>query len=351
MSASQRRGATLADDAGRLHARSPATGWPDCPSGVRRGVAATRDGRARPQVVHSFAVDIEKLRVLLCVAENGSIQGAARVLKLPRSQLRRRIEALEAEVGVALLHRHAEGILLTAAGVVVAERGRSLLDDMERLKSSARAAAGEATGVLRVFEPIGMPLLARAQCVRAMRMALPRLQLVVRQVEDPLAHLDEPCDLVLHDGPAPDRNTWFTRVLVRVPLRALASRDYLSSRGVPPNLAALADHEILGWKRAKERADQWPLVAGGHVEVAPWYVGHDLQLLRALAAQGGGVLFAPDTPFLDDGAIGPLERVLEDEIGGEMVFRVSTRHKSGTDARTREALEHIQRVLAQLSEP
>lgn len=296
-------------------------------------------------------MDIEQLRVLLCVVESGSVQGAARVLGLPRSQLRRRIEALEGEVGVPLLHRHAEGIHLTPAGVVVVEQGRSLLDGTRHLMSTARAAAGQASGVLRVFEPIGMPLAARARCLRAMRAALPRLHLVVRQVEDPLAHLDEPCELVLHDGPAPDRNTWFTRALTRVPMRALASRDYLSSRGTPRDAASLVGHEILGWKRAKERADLWPLVAGGHVEVSPWYVGHDLQLLRTLAAEGGGVLFAPHTPFLEDPAIGPLENILEDEIGCEMVFRVSTRHESGADARTRDTLKHIQQVLADLGDP
>jgi len=302
-------------------------------------------------VAHPLAVDTEKLRVLLCVAESGSIQGAARALELPRSQVRRRIDALEGEVGVPLLHRHAEGIQLTAAGIMVVERGRSLLANAQHLISAARAAAGEAVGVLRVFEPIGMPLVARAQCIRAMRAALPRLQLVVRQVEDPLAHLEEPCDLVLHDGAAPDRKTWFTRALTRVPLRALASRAYLAARGAPRDVAALAEHEILGWKRAKEPADLWPLVAGGHVEVSPWYVGHDLQLLRALAAEGGGILFAPHTTFLDDPAIGPLETVLDDEIRGEMVFRVSTRHPSSSDPRTRDTLEHIQQALANLADP
>jgi DNA-binding transcriptional LysR family regulator len=295
-------------------------------------------------------MDIEALRVLLSVAESGSIQGASRALGLPRSQLRRRIEGLEAEVGVPLFHRDAEGVRLTAAGGVVVERGRAILQGAERLLSDARAAAGEATGVLRAFEPIGMPLIARTRCLLAMRSALPRLQFVLRQVEDPIAHLDEPCELVLHDGPMPDRNTWFSRVVARVPLRALASPAYLAARGAPESVAALARHEVLGWRRAHEGAEAWPLRGGGHVEVSPWFVSHDLLLLRSLAAEGGGIVFAPHTNLLDDPGPDPLVAVLEDEVGAEMVFRVSTRHESNADARTREALDHILRVLADFPE-
>lgn len=292
------------------------------------------------------AVDIDNLRVLHRVVECGSIQGAARALRIPRSQLRRRIEALESEVGVPLLHRHAEGIRLTAAGGVLIEQGRALLDMGANLLTAARAAAGEATGLLRVLEPIGMPLAASARCMLAMRAALPRLRIVVRQVEDPLAHLDTPCEMVLHDGEAPDRNTWFTRTLARVPMRALASPEYLRARGVPHDVPSLARHDILCWNRAKEPANAWPLVAGGHVEVSPWHVAHDLQLMRTLASEGGGILFAPQTSLLDDPSVGPLVSVLDDAIGGDMVFRMSTRHHSGADPRTKEALEHIQRVLA-----
>lgn len=295
-------------------------------------------------------MDLAGLRVLLSVVESGSIQGAARTLALPRSQLRRRLDELETTVGVPLLHRDAEGVRLTAAGLVVVERGRALLEDTRSLLSDARAAAGEATGTLRVLEPIGMPLTPRVQCLLATRSALPRLQLVVRQVEDPLACLDEPCDLVLHDGAAPDRNAWYSRVIARVPLRALASPEYLRARGTPRSVADLAKHEILGWKRARERADAWPLLAGGYAVVSPWFVSHDLLVLRALASEGGGILFAPHTPYLDVPGVVSFDTVLEGELGGEMTFRVSSRHHSGADARTRDALKQVEDWLADFPE-
>lgn len=295
-------------------------------------------------------MDIEKVQALLSIVECGSIQGAARALGVPRSLLRRRLEGLEAEVGVPLLHRDAVGVQLTAAGRVVVDQGKTLLEGARSLLSAARSAAGEATGTLHVFEPIGMPLAVRAQCLLATRAALPRLRLIVREVEDPVAHLDGPCDLVLHDGPPLDRNTWFSRVLTRQRLRPIASPGYLRSHGTPHSAADLAGHEILGWVRPRHRTDAWPLLAGGSVEVSPWYTTSDLMALRTLAAAGGGILLAPDSPLLDDPGGEPLVGVLDDVVGGEMPFRVSSRLPSSADPRTRDVLEQIEKLLASFPE-
>lgn len=290
-------------------------------------------------------MDVERLEALLSVVECGSIQGAARSLGVPRSLLRRRLEGLEAEVGVPLLHRDAVGVRLTAAGVVVVDRGRSLLDGTRALLADARSAAGEAAGTLHVLEPIGMPLAVRVRVLLAMRAALPRLQLLVRPVEDPLAHLDEACDLVLHDGPPPGLNTWFSRVLVRERLRPVASPAYLAARGTPRSAADLANHEILGWVRPRQPTHAWPLLAGGSMPVSPWYASSDLLVLLGLAAAGGGILLGPESPFFGDSTGDALVSILEDEVGCDLPFRVSSRHHSSADPRTRDALEQIEKFL------
>lgn len=282
--------------------------------------------------------------------ECGSIQGAARSLGVPRSLLRRRLEGLEAEVGVSLLHRDTGGVRLTAAGAAVVERGRSLVHGTRALLAEARSAAGEAAGYLHMIEPVGMPLAVRVRVLLAMRAAMPRLQIVVRPVEDPLAHLDETCDLVLHDGPPPGLNTWFSRVLVRERLRPVASPAYLAARGRPRSVADLAHHEILGWVRPRQPTHAWPLLEGGSVAVSPWYASSDLLVLLGLAAAGGGILLGPVSPFFSDSTGDALVSVLEDEVGCDLPFRVSSRHHSSADARTRDALEQIEKFLRDFPE-
>lgn len=290
-------------------------------------------------------MDDENIRVLLAVVESGSIQGAARQLDISRSSLRRRIEGLEAEVGAPLLHRDAGGVRLTAAGGVVVAHGRLLLESSRTMLADARAAAGEAIGVIRAIAPVGMPLNLRVETLLATHGAAPKLRLAVRDVEDPLAHAHEPCELMLYEGPALENGTWFSRVVRREQLRVLASPGYLRARGTPTRASDLADHEILSWKRPRQRADAWPLLAGGTVDVSPWLVSADFLLLHTIASRGGGLLFAVCEPLAAEPQDQTLVPVLEDLIGGELVFRASTPYVAHADSRTHAVMKQIQSFL------
>ncbi len=292
-------------------------------------------------------MDTKHLHVFIQVVEAGSVQGASRKLGMPRSAVRRSIDELEAEVGAALLHRDPSGVRLTPAGLVILEDGKLLLASAHNLVNSGRSAQREAWGTLRVIEPVGMPLSIHVHALLATHLAFPKQRLVIRHVENPLSNLNEPFELLLHDGPAPDRNAWYSCVILRAPMRVVATRAYLEQRGTPTTLADLANHDILGWSRPGHPAEQWPLLAGGTVDVAPWLSTSDAHLLATVAARGGGLLLVPRMSFFDDGEVDPFETVLEDVVGAELVFRVTTPFPHRADARTRGALETI---LAQLAE-
>ncbi|MFO0755280.1 MAG: LysR family transcriptional regulator [Byssovorax sp.] len=289
-------------------------------------------------------MDHEDLRMLLLAVDCGSIQAAARQLGIARSLLRRRIDALESEVGAPLLHRSAGGVHLTAAGGIVIAHARGLVEGTRAMLAEARAAEGEATGTIRSFEPIGMPLQMRVSTLLMTHSAVPKLRFVARQVEDPLAHIDEPCELIFHEGDAPG-GTWYSRVVRRLPIRVLASTSYLRARGTPQHLTDLAGHDILGWARPRHRADAWPLLTGGVVEVSPWLVSPDLFLIQNIAAGGGGLMFGPHVPFLPEPPVDALVPVLEGLVGDEILMRVSTPHRAQADPRTRRTIEQIQKLL------
>ncbi len=286
-------------------------------------------------------MDTEKLKILLQIVESGSIQGAARSLGVNRSLLRRSLDGLELEIGAPLVHRDATGVRLTAAGALVVEQGRPLLEATRQLVESARASAGEAVGTLRVIEPVGLPLAMHAQLILTAHLVLPGQRLELRHVENPMAHLHEPFELMLHEGPPPDRNAWFSRVLMRVPLRLIASRAYIERRGAPQNVTELAKHDVLGWKRPGHRAEEWPLLAGGTVPVTPWLSSADPHLLAAVAIRGGGILLAPRILVEDEPGAEQCETVLKDDVGADLVFRVTTPFPARADSRTRDTLELV----------
>ncbi len=208
-------------------------------------------------------MDIRNLNIFFQIVEAGSVQGAARKLGLSRSALRRCLDELEAVIGAPLLHRDPTGVRLTPAGVVTLAEGRVLLEAADGLRRNARAAEREAWGTLRVIEPLGLPLAMHVSVLLATHLTLPKQRVVIRQLENPLSNLNEPFELMLHDGPAPDRNAWFSRVILRANLRLVASRDYLERRGVPKTVEELSEHDTLGWSRPGQPAGHWPLLAGG----------------------------------------------------------------------------------------
>jgi DNA-binding transcriptional LysR family regulator len=303
-----------------------------------------------PAFFNEGRVNTESLQALIHIVDIGSIQGAARHLGVTRASLRRTIALLEEDVGVSLLHRDSSGVRLTAAGSVLLERGRELLESSRVLLTEVRAAGAEPMGTLRVFEPVGMPLLVSAQVLMVMRSMYPRMRYAISQFEDPLAHVQEPFELMLHEGPPPAGVNMFSREILRVPLRLMASEDYLERHGTPESVADLADHQVLGWRRPRQRADEWPLLAGGTLSVSPWLTSPDPLMLMTLATAGAGILLGPRLPLPEPGTES-MVKVLEDQVGGELIFRVSSPLPGTADSRTRGAVAQILKQLEELPEP
>jgi DNA-binding transcriptional LysR family regulator len=124
-------------------------------------------------------MDLEEFRSFLAVVETGSFLAAATTLNMARATLRRRVEALEARAGVPLLERTARGVVLTEAGVLLAARGRKVMQEASALVASVREIGREPVGVLRIGLPVGLPPQALSQLFAAMRATYPRLAIQI----------------------------------------------------------------------------------------------------------------------------------------------------------------------------
>jgi DNA-binding transcriptional LysR family regulator len=90
---------------------------------------------------------------LLTVVDTGSFTRAAERLGLSKAQVSKQVTALEAALGVKLLHRTTRRVALTEAGqlyVDFARQARHALDDGERAVSAVRT---EVDGLLRLTAP------------------------------------------------------------------------------------------------------------------------------------------------------------------------------------------------------
>jgi len=95
-------------------------------------------------------MDLRELESFVAVAEELHFGRAARRAHLSQPALSQQIQRLERELGFAVFSRDRRHVELTAAGAVLLQRVRRLLDDADDMVAAAgRVAAGHA-GVLRI---------------------------------------------------------------------------------------------------------------------------------------------------------------------------------------------------------
>lgn len=87
-----------------------------------------------------------QLRYFVEIARTGSMTTAAGQLHIAQPALSHHLAAMEEELGVALLKRHARGVELTVEGRRLLDRAAAILRQMDRLRDDVRDASTAARG-------------------------------------------------------------------------------------------------------------------------------------------------------------------------------------------------------------
>jgi DNA-binding transcriptional LysR family regulator len=91
-----------------------------------------------------------RLRHLLSVAEHGHFGLAAESLKISQPSLSKSIQGLEAALGVKLLDRQRNGVVLTVFGQLALEHGKVLLHQQQEMQREIKLLANLDIGLARV---------------------------------------------------------------------------------------------------------------------------------------------------------------------------------------------------------
>ena len=77
-------------------------------------------------------MDVRKLSQFVAIVEAGSLSRAAVRLHIAQPALTHAVQALEEELGVPLLERHARGVALTEFGELLVDHARTILREVDR---------------------------------------------------------------------------------------------------------------------------------------------------------------------------------------------------------------------------
>lgn len=148
-------------------------------------------------------LDGHALRLLVAVAETGSITRAAQRLELTQSAVSHALDKLRAITGDALFVRSGRGIVATAQAQVLVQRARVLLDELRAFSQAAGFDPSRWSGVLTVAANDLQRDLLLPALLRRLRQQAPDLALRVIPSGAPRAALlrDGGCDLVITPRP------------------------------------------------------------------------------------------------------------------------------------------------------
>lgn len=124
-------------------------------------------------------MDLRQLRYFVGIVESGSLTRASRRLCIAQPALSQQVLKLEAEVGKALLHRSAKGVVPTDNGLALYHHARLMLRQFEQALSIARQEGGDAQGVVSLGLPATMLRAIGLALVREIRRKYPGILLNV----------------------------------------------------------------------------------------------------------------------------------------------------------------------------
>lgn len=236
------------------------------------------------------------MRVFLEATTRGSLSAAARALAMSPAMATKHMDAMEARLGVKLLHRTTRRLSLTDAGSEHLEACRRLLQELEEAETSVRAQGLEAAGRLRMNVPHSFGARFIAPLLPAFSRRYPRVEVELGLSDAQHDLLSEGWDLIIRVGHLAD-SALKARRLGNCPMRLCASPDYLARRGMPQRIAELSQHNCLSYSLSPlQGRGVWHFGREGEFEVPVRgnLTANNGEALLAAALGGQGVIYQPN---------------------------------------------------------
>ncbi|CAK15689.1 LysR family transcriptional regulator [Pseudomonas entomophila] len=254
------------------------------------------------------------IKVFMATVEALGFSAAARKLGVATSSVTRLVDALENELGAALLNRSTRQVSLTEAGAGYYQRARDILEALAEADARVADRGEEPVGVLRLCLPVEFGRRVIAPHLGAFLARHPGMELDIDLSDRFDDLLDGRYDMTIRLGEPAPSDELVCRPLGRFERWLVASPAYLAQRPPLEHPRQLADCACLRF-RYGQSARPWRLRRGEQVlelDVAGPLRSANADLLREAAMAGSGVALLADWLVREDVQAGRLQRLLSD---------------------------------------
>lgn len=251
---------------------------------------------------------ISRIYQFLEVVKQGSFAAAARQLGVSGPALSKQVAALEAQLGVKLLHRTTRQVRLTEAGALYSERARRALDDIQEAEKRILELKDCPTGLLRISLPMsfGRQYLAKPLAEFAQR--YPDVIVDVELDDRMVDVIAEGFDVAVRIASLKDSGM-VARKLANCPVVLCASPAHLQRHGTPETLVELSQQPAIIYSK-QSNINEWRLTqANGNkasVALQKRFCANNAEMMLEACLQGIGVAMLPiftAAPYLQSGRL------------------------------------------------
>lgn len=225
------------------------------------------------------------------VAETGSLTKVANILKLPKSNVSRRINALEQQLQVALFLRKNRSLSLTRNGDAFYQRTKPLIEQLHQAVDDVMNKKNELAGHLRI-QALALPIVDKIQRKIFDFMRLHPKVHVEFLVTDHYKNLvEEHIDIAFWGGENLKDSSLIARRYDTVELGYYASREYLDRYGAPDSYEDLPNHRVIGFRNWHgELVTEYPTTkTGPFINIKPYITVNNVMLMDTIVRSGEAI--------------------------------------------------------------
>ena len=235
---------------------------------------------------------LDGIVAFVAVADTGSVNEAARRLRLSKSAVSERLTELERALGANLLQRNSRQLVLTEDGVAFLERARRIVAEADEATNELARRRGDIAGPLRIAGPRGFGDLHLGPALYTFMERYPEVS-VTAEFDDRIGDAASGYDAVIRIAPgampklATQTLTISRRTLVAAP-------SYLVQFGRPRTVEDLAQHRAIHYM--ERNPDDWSFKSGTELlvaRVAPRLRVTSCLAMRDAAIAGLGIASLP----------------------------------------------------------
>jgi len=288
---------------------------------------------------------LKQLQTFVAVANRGTLAAAAVAEGIVPAVIGRRLDALEARLGVRLFVRTTRRLSLTAEGSAFLEDVQRVLGELDAVEAAVSAGGGRVDGHLRVTAPAGFGRKHVAPWVPGFVQAHAGLSFTLDLSDRVVDLVHDGFDCGIRIGDLPDSSLVSFKLAENRRL-VVAAPDYLARRGTPAAPDDLKHHDCLGLS-GPGGVRPW-LFAGGRtpraVKILSVLDCSDASAITDWARAGQGLAWRSLWEVQDDLASGALVSVLDEHAAAPNGIYAVVPQRKHLPARVRAWIDWLKRV-------